>query len=296
MEQQKLRSRNLGALTNYEAEQYLQRNDVIFIPVGTFELHGPLPLDCEYVLAEAVAYQLAEACDGLVLPHMAYFHPGATDTGRGTVYMSMTDGFSYIRAIAQSLLNQGFRRQIYLTAHGPSFMTVLPMITQFLDETKVPLFYGDMMTLLNEAGMDIPFAGGGLDDMILGAYKYLNRLEDVPLNMNLPEIVFTPESDTSNFIPKSTIEHLFPKSGGYFTAWKIGNLLEHGGSCHSPESIAERDERASHGVAMIKEFVEKLHFQTKLDALRDLDQFHQNTIVPKYGQWLVRNKYPDPNK
>lgn len=78
-----MRSRNLCALTNWEVEQYLKRNDVIFIPVGTAELHGPLPLDCEYVSVEALAYKLAEQCDGLVLPHMVYFHPGATDIGRG---------------------------------------------------------------------------------------------------------------------------------------------------------------------------------------------------------------------
>ena len=136
-----MRTRNLCALTNWEAEQYLKRNDVIFIPVGTVELHGPLPMDCEYVGVEALAYKLAKQCDGLVLPHMVYFHPGATDIGRGIVYMSMTDGAAYLRAVAQSLLNQGFRRQVFLTGHGPAYMTVIPMLTQFLDETKVPLLY-----------------------------------------------------------------------------------------------------------------------------------------------------------
>ncbi len=289
----KMRSRNLCALMNIEVEEYLQRNDVIFIPVGTVELHGPMPLDCEYVVAEALAYKLAEKCDGLVLPHLTYFHPGATDIGRGTVYMSMTDGSAYLRAIAQSLLNQGFRRQVFLSAHGPAYMTILPMLTQFLDETKVPLFYGDMITLMREVGLN-PFECG-FDDMIIGAYKFANRLDDVPLNVTDPRVIITPESDLSHFLPES-MPHLYPKGGGYYTAWKYGNVLEHGGQCPSPKDEQEREVMADRGLNALDDMIEKLDFSTKLDALRDLDKFHQDTIMPLYGDWLVRNKLPNPAK
>jgi creatinine amidohydrolase len=44
-----MRARLLSSLTNIEVEQYLKRNDIIFIPVGTVEAHGGLPLDCEYI-------------------------------------------------------------------------------------------------------------------------------------------------------------------------------------------------------------------------------------------------------
>ena len=286
-----MRTRNLCALTNYEAEQYLKRNDVIFIPVGTVELHGPLPLDCEYVFAEALAYELAERCDGLVLPHLTFFHPGATDIGKGTVYMSMTDGGNYLRAICQSLLNQGFRRQVFLTAHGPAYMTVLPMLTQFLDETKVPLFYGDVMTLMREADMELDIEA--FDNMIFGAYKLMKRLDDVPIGMNHPEIIIGPDSDLSHCLPES-MKELYPKGGGYYTAWKYGNVLEHGGTSPCVMSHEELEQKAEAGVAKIKEFADKLNFNKKLDALRDLDQFHQDVIMPLYGEHLVRNKYPKP--
>ena len=38
-----MRTRNLGALTNYEVEAYLEHSDIIFIPGGTAEPHNPLP-------------------------------------------------------------------------------------------------------------------------------------------------------------------------------------------------------------------------------------------------------------
>jgi len=291
----KMRSRNLGALTNFEVEQYLERNDVIFVPIGTAELHGPLPLDCEYVAVEALAYKLAEQCDGLVLPHLAYFHPGATDIGRGTVYMSMTDGYAYLRAIAQSLLNQGFRRQVYLTGHGPAFMTVLPMVTQFLDETKVPLFYGDIIELMSEAKIEMEIED--LDNMLIGAYKLMGRIDEFPVGIDDPRVIITPESDMSHCMPESYHKHLQPKRiGGYYTAFKFGNVLEHGGTCKPVMTIEERDERAERGIKVLDMMVEKFNFPEKLEALRELDKFHKDTVMPLYGEWLVRNKLPDPGK
>lgn len=298
-----MRTRNLCALTNWEVEQYLKQNDIIFIPVGTVELHGPLPMDCEYVGVEALAYKLAEQCDGLVLPHMIYFHPGATDIGRGTVYMSMTDGTAYLRAIAQSLLNQGFRRQVYLTGHGPAYMTVIPMLTQFLDETKVPLLYYDLATLMREA--NLPFENAPedfsahlkrFDSILYAGYKVMGRLEDIPVGLgNNPEIVITEESDLGHQLPEGVIDTLQPASG-YATAWKYGNVLEHGGMCYAPKNREEVEQMAQMGEALLEKIVAGANMPARLEALRKLDQFHQNEVMPRYEEWLVRNKYPDPKR
>ena len=51
---------------------------------------------------------------------------------------------------------------------------------------------------------------------------------------------------------------------------------------------------AAQGEAYLDEIVAKTNFPEKLEALRKLDRFHQEEILPRYGQWLVRNKYPDP--
>jgi creatinine amidohydrolase len=296
---EKMRTRNLCALTNYEVEKYLEHNDVIFIPVGTVELHGPLPLDCEYVLPEAFCYKLAEICDGLVMPHLIYFHPGATTIGRGTVYVSMTDGSAYLHAVAESLLNQGFRRQVYISCHLPSFQTIMPMITQFFDEKKVPLFHGDLIFLMPDSGLVdgdkmIPGVGGEtfdtLHDMIYGAYKMVGRLEDIPLGMNLPQIVNTPESDTSGSLP-GAIDDLRPKkiTLGYFSAWFFGNKLEHGGELKPCMTAEEREARANRGMEIIEKFAMGFGFPQKLESMRTIDRFTQESILPRYGAWLPRN-------
>jgi creatinine amidohydrolase/Fe(II)-dependent formamide hydrolase-like protein len=50
-----MRTRFLSKMTNGEVEEYLNRNDIIYVPVGVTETHGALPLDSETVLAEAIA-------------------------------------------------------------------------------------------------------------------------------------------------------------------------------------------------------------------------------------------------
>ena len=97
-----MRTRILGKMINSEVQEYLARNDIIIVPVGTTEMHGGLPLDCETVLSEAIGLRMAEACDGLVLTGLPYFYAGATASGRGTVEVSIRDGIDYLGALARS--------------------------------------------------------------------------------------------------------------------------------------------------------------------------------------------------
>ena len=121
-----MRTRIFGKMLNSEVQDYLSRNDIIIVPVGTTEMHGGFPLDCETVISEAYALKMAEACDGLVLTGLPYFYAGATASGRGTVQVSVRQGIDYLGAIARSLLRLGFKRQVYISFHGPAHMTICP--------------------------------------------------------------------------------------------------------------------------------------------------------------------------
>ena len=99
-----MRTRILGKMLNSEVQDYLKRNDIIIVAVGTTELHGGFPLDSETVISEAYCLKMAEACDGLVLTGLPYFYAGATASGRGTVQVSIRQGIDYLGAIARNLL------------------------------------------------------------------------------------------------------------------------------------------------------------------------------------------------
>ena len=56
-----MRTRILPRMLNDEVEEYLSRNDIIIVPVGTVEMHGGFPLDSETTISEAFALEMAEA-------------------------------------------------------------------------------------------------------------------------------------------------------------------------------------------------------------------------------------------
>ncbi len=155
------------------------------------ELHGGYPLDSEAAISEAFALEMAEAADGLMLPGLQYFYAGATASGRGTTQVSVRQGIDYLLAIAHSLLRQGFRRQVYMSFHGPAMMTCSPMVRDFYDETGVPILYIDLCTQMMKSARGMVGQSAGQNAMqdfmkkfhgvTIGAYDKLGRLADVPL-------------------------------------------------------------------------------------------------------------------
>ena len=258
-----MRTRILGKLLNSEVQEYLKENDIIIVPVGTTEMHGGLPLDCETVMSEALAVKMAEACGGLVLTGLPYFYAGATASGRGTVQVSVRQGIDYLGAIARSLLRLGFKRQVYVSFHGPAHMTICPMIRDFYDETGVPILYLDsVMKILGNVqalgGM------GGLNDMFVGAYKVMNRLEDVPLVTGFADPV--PQSC-------APFNDLFAL--GYQSAavgYCFGENQDHAPTPDIPD-VQTRNRMAENGEAVIDKLVQTMNMPHVVEQLRKLEQY-----------------------
>ncbi|WP_087974751.1 creatininase family protein [Oceanobacillus rekensis] len=283
-----MRTRFLSKLTNGEVEGYLDRNDLIFVPVGVTETHGALPLDSETVLAEAFALKMAESADGLVLHNLPYFFAGATPTGRGTVQMTTKDGTAYLDRIAQSLLNQGFRRQVYVTLHGPAYLTISPMIRDFFDRTKAPVLYMDLMVTIGTV-KDLSFDFfEKFNDMAIGAYEILGRLEDVPLNV--------PESNSVSYdvekVMKANADNPASSLGKYaLQSGAVGYYFDHASDHLYTPLLKTADERkayAKSGVAAINEIVEGIDVATVVKQLRELDKYTENVSLKRYGEWLPK--------
>jgi creatinine amidohydrolase len=266
----RMRTRLLTSLTNTEIEEYLRRNDVIYVPVGNVEVHGGFPTDCEYVGPLAFAMKMAEETDGLVLPYLSYFFPGGTVVGKGTVYVSPSEGLAYLKVIARSLLRQGFRRQIYLTGHGPSPQTLSPLMREFFDETKDPILYIETGLLMRKVKADF-------NKVLFGAYQIAGRLEDIPLNVTQ----VMPEHPADPGIAK--LQALGPASGAvgaYF-----GDPGEHGGLA-KPITAGQRAQWAKEGVAMLEAAVKAADMPGIVQAMRDHDNFTKEYVLPKYKELL----------
>jgi creatinine amidohydrolase len=283
-QEKKMRTRLLASLTNIEIEEYLSRNDVIIVPIGPIEVNGANPVDVEYVGPLAYAMKIAEKVDALVLEHMVFCYPGGTTTGKASIYVSPTDYTKFIKIIATSLLRQGFKTQIYITAHGPSHSFMDAFLFEFLAETKVPVLHLSMGTIESKLTLTTKTDRGAT---MLGSYSIVGRLNDVALTADLEGIS---QPNLASYVPKLPM----PPEGirsrqvndSYPTAWFYNSPYDHGGV---PKAIAtnaaERERLAKIGVAYINEVVDKMDAPKIVQAIKDHQKYIQD-VVKKYGDQL----------
>lgn len=263
-----LRTRILPRMLNSEVEAYLEHNDIIIVPVGTVEMHGGFPLDSETVISEAYALKMAEACDGLVLTGLQYFYAGATATGRGTTQVSIRQGIDYLSAVAHSLLRQGFKRQIYISFHGPAHMTCSPMVRDFFDETGVPILYMDLTMQMMKNARDLFKSMDAFHAITVGAYQMMNRLEDVPLTTEYSEAV--PQSCA----PFDDIFGLAYQSAAI--GYCFGEHQDHMPTTAVPDAET-RKKLADEGEELICSLVQRMDMPHVVDQMKKLEAYNHET-------------------
>lgn len=270
-----MRTRILPKMLNSEVGEYLEHNDIIIVPVGTVEMHGGFPLDSETVISEAYALRMAEACDGLVLTGLPYFYAGATASGRGTVQVSIRQGIDYLGAIARSLLRQGFKRQVYISFHGPAHMTVSPMIRDFFDETGVPILYMDLSMQMMKSGRDLFGSLDSFHAITVGAYQMMGRLGDIPLTTEYAH------ADPQTCAPFNDLFGLAYQSASI--GYCFADPKDHMSTTAIPDEET-RQKLADEGEALINELVARMDMPQVVAKMRELEAY--NRQVEESCPWM----------
>ncbi len=288
-----MRTRNLNKMTNAEVESYLERNDVIFIPVGTVETHGLFPVDIETTMPEGICSVLAEKGDGLFLTGLPYFFCGATTEARASVQMSICAGLDYLMELAHSLLRQGFRRQVYIGGHGPAFLTLATLCNDFFHETGVPIAQMDhvgmpKLNLAPNSRPDMSAIGKMLHTRILGSYRVLGKLD---------EILIDPEVKAENSVHVSPFSD--DETGLYNYIFNFGPLSGqvgfyqnrpqcHGGFIGALSSREELEELSIQGEKDLRESIDEVNITAFLDTLRALDRETNENTLKRYTHLPAR--------
>jgi len=119
--------------------------DVIFLPLGSVEMHGPHMLTgCDTYIAEALCLLMARRAGGLVLPPVHYSWPGATRNFAGTIRISQEETTRYIEAIVRSLVEQGFKKILLVSGHGGYRWLGPGFAREFFERTAVPVIFMDV--------------------------------------------------------------------------------------------------------------------------------------------------------
>ncbi|MGQ9515384.1 MAG: creatininase family protein [Thermoproteota archaeon] len=124
-----------------EASDRLKRCDAAFLPTGTIEGHGPIPLGCDSYIATAVAKLMAEKSGGVALPPLMYNFTGATSSFTGSVTVSFEAQVAILKDIVRSLWKQGYRRIFILSVHGPNTIPIGMVVRSLFEWERIPVVY-----------------------------------------------------------------------------------------------------------------------------------------------------------
>jgi len=126
----------LPHMTRPEVEDLLTRTDMVILPVGALEQHARhLPMGTDFISGVERAKLIAQETDALVVPVLTLgqspYHMGFA----GSITLrSETIQAVYFEAV-QSLLRHGFKRFLFLNAHGGNRATVDFLVDRINQET-----------------------------------------------------------------------------------------------------------------------------------------------------------------
>jgi creatinine amidohydrolase len=113
----------LANMTWPEVEERLRECDIVLIPVGSTEQHGPaLPVSTDHYIATQFAYRAAEMVldkhKVVVTPTIAFgFSPHHMEF-KGTITLSELTLSSMISDVCYSLAEHGFKKIVLVNGHG----------------------------------------------------------------------------------------------------------------------------------------------------------------------------------
>uniref|UniRef100_C5DAC6 Creatininase n=1 Tax=Geobacillus sp. (strain WCH70) TaxID=471223 RepID=C5DAC6_GEOSW len=146
---------NFGLENSFEIGKKITKSRIAIMPIGAVEAHGPhLPLCTDTILAERLAYRLAEKVEGFVLPAMPYGQVWSLRDFPGSISISNETLIRFLVEIGKNLYKQGFRIWAMVNGHLGN-QTALKeaarvLYDQFPDFKIFYFFYPGMNKIVNE--------------------------------------------------------------------------------------------------------------------------------------------------
>ncbi len=131
----------LHQLSYEEARDYFSRRDLVIIPVGSVEQHGPAnPLGTDMLIALALAREAASRSGILSLPAIpfgiSFHHMGFP----GTVTVSEESLASYLLDVIRSLSKWGVKKVLVVNGHGGNLPTLQIVARKAMDELGIRVY------------------------------------------------------------------------------------------------------------------------------------------------------------
>ena len=133
-----------GEQTRVQLGEFIKKNAVVILPVGTTEEHGlHLPVETDAIIAEYMGDELGKACQAagipvLVLRTIYYgFSMSIIRNWPGCPNIDDRTFMDYIYSMINSLIKEGFRRIVILDCHGNHDCLLRTVMREIADDHNV---------------------------------------------------------------------------------------------------------------------------------------------------------------
>ncbi|RJS90502.1 creatininase family protein [Candidatus Bathyarchaeota archaeon] len=170
----------LAEITWTDAKEFFSESDVVILPVGSTEQHGPHnPLGTDYLNAEAVSRVVGERTKTLVLPVIPV---GVSEHHRqfpGTLWVPPQVFREYVEAVALSAASHGARKIVIVNGHGGNTASLLEVAGHLRRECGV---FAVVVMAFPPGMMEIGggHAGAGETSANLYWHPHLVKMERAP--------------------------------------------------------------------------------------------------------------------
>ncbi len=124
-----------------EVQETLKRTDTVIVPIGNLEQHGPQsPVGSCLILAHETGRLIGERTHVPVTPTIPVGISNLYKNFPGSLNISSETFKSLMKEFSEALIHHGFKRIIFLSAHGGGNLPMLSRVAEELREETGTLF------------------------------------------------------------------------------------------------------------------------------------------------------------
>ena len=121
-----MKSTLLHEITWTEAKKYCIQNDLVLLPVGSTEQHGPQnPLGTDHLIARAIAEKASKITNVLCLPVIPFGISSHHRQFWGTIFIPSRVFSEYVKHVCLALQHYGIKKVIIVNGHGGNTYALL---------------------------------------------------------------------------------------------------------------------------------------------------------------------------
>jgi len=139
---------NLFECTWVDVKDWLEKTDIVLVPIGSVEQHGPhLPIGCDSMGAWVITQKVVKKSN---VPHTPLvwlgYSPYHMYEGRGTITLRFNTEVDLAYDVCRSLIHHGFNKIIFVTGHTGNLLPLDVAMRKVKYETGaiVACFMGDI--------------------------------------------------------------------------------------------------------------------------------------------------------